>query len=135
MRSFAENLGVRLADYIMKTVPLHDTPDPSACALESILEAIHAHLTIEHMGPELRFVVAGCPLLDASKHTGLAEVELAQFGFNVMCQSLIQAIDSDVLLKVLLATFVGQVFSLILLSHPPLERQLLASAHFKAGGG
>lgn len=135
MRSFAENLGVRLADYIMKTLPLHDTPDPSACALESILEAIHAHLTIEHMGPELRFVVAGCPLLDASKHTGLAEVELAQFGFNVMCQSLIQTIDSHVLLKVPLGNEGGQVFTLIQLPHPPLEKQLLASAHFETGGG
>ena len=135
MRSFAENLGVKLADYIMKTSPLHDALDPSACALESILEAIHAHLTIEHMGPELRFVVAGCPLLDASKQTGLAEIELAQFGFNVMCKSLIQTTGSHVLLKVPLANEGGQVFTLSPPSHAPLEKQLLSSAHFETGGG
>ena len=28
MRSFAEDLGARLADYIMKTLPLYDMPDP-----------------------------------------------------------------------------------------------------------
>lgn len=122
MRSFAENLGARLADYIMKTLPLHDTPDPGACALESILEAIHAHLTIEHMGPELRFVVAGCPLLDASKHTGLTRIELAQFGFNVMCQSLIHFLDPDLLLDVSPGNQSGQVFTLIQPIHSLFEK-------------
>jgi hypothetical protein len=121
MGSFAENLGVRLADYIMKILPLHDTPDPGTCALESILEAIHAHLTIEHMGPELRFVVAGCPLLDASKHTGLTGIELAQFGFNVMCQSVIQIIDPDLILNVPIGNDRGQVFTLIKPTRPTLE--------------
>lgn len=126
MRSFGQNLGAKLADYIKDTLLSHDTIDRSACALESILEAIHAHLTIEHIGPELRFVVAGCPLLDASKHTGLTEIELAQFGFNVMCQSLIQIIDPHVCLQVPLRDESGQVFTLIQPTHPPLEEHSLA---------
>jgi formate/nitrite transporter len=125
MRSFGENLGAKLADHIKNTSILQNTPDPGACALESILEAIHAHLTVEHVGPEFRFVVAGCPLLDASKHTGLTEIELAQFGFNVMCQSLIQTVDPHLLLNVPPGDETSQVFTLIQPTHPPLERQPL----------
>jgi formate/nitrite transporter len=89
------------------------------------LEAIHAHLTIEHIGPEFRFVIAGCPLLNTSKQTGLAEIELAQFGFNVMCQSLIQVVDPHLLLNVPPGDETDQVFTLIQPTHPPLERQSL----------
>jgi hypothetical protein len=113
MRSFGENLAAKLADYLLNMPLLHDTVDPGACALETILEAIHAHLTIEHLGPELRFIVAGCPLLDASKHTGLTGIELAQFGFNVMCQRLIHFIDPDRLLDVSPGDQSGQVFTLV----------------------
>ena len=122
MTSFGANLGTKLADYIRNTLLLHDMPDPGTCALESILEAVRAHLTIEHIGPELRFVVAGCPLLDAAKHTGLTEIELAQFGFNVMCQSLIQSIDPHLLLKVPPADESGQVFTIIHPSYLQLQR-------------
>jgi hypothetical protein len=123
MRSFGESLGARLADYIRDMPLLHDTPDPGACALETILEAMHAHVTIEHIGPEMRFVVAGCPVLDASKHTGLTEIGLAQFGFNVMCQRLIQIIDPCLVLNVSPGDESGQVLTLLQPSHPPLERQ------------
>jgi len=121
MRSFGESLGSKLAGYIKDLPGLQDTPDPGACALEIILEAIHAHLTIEHMGPEMRFIVAGCPLLDASKHTGLTEIELAQFGFNVMCQRLIQLIDPQELLYIPPADRSGQIFTLIQPLHLALE--------------
>ena len=121
MRTFGEDFGAKLAEYIQNTVLLRDTLDPGACALESILEAIHAHLTIEHIGPELRLVVAGCPLLDASQNTGLTEIELAQFGFNVMCQRVIQVIDPDLVLNVPIGNDRGQVFTLIKPTHPALE--------------
>jgi hypothetical protein len=78
-----------------------------------ILKAIHAHLTIERTDPELRFVVAGCPLLDASQNTGLTEIELGQLGFNVMCQRLIQVIDPDLILNVAIGDKRGQVFTLL----------------------
>jgi len=121
MRIFGEDFAVKLAEYIKSAVILRDTLDPGACALESILEAIQAHLTIEHIGPELRFVVAGCPLLDASQNTGLTETELAQFGFNVMCQRVIQLIDPDLILNVPISNDRGQVFTLIKPTHPAFQ--------------
>jgi hypothetical protein len=121
MRSFGESLGSKLADYIKDTPLFMGTFDPGACALEIILEAVHAHLTIEHIGPEIRFIVAGCPLLDASERTGLTEIELAQFGFNVMCQRLIQIMDPQELLYIPPATRSGQIFTLIQPLHLALE--------------
>ena len=121
MRSFGESLGSKLADYIKDLPVLQDTPDPGACALEIILEAIRAHLTIEHIGPEMHFIVAGCPLLDASKHAGLTEIELAQFGFNVLCQRLIQIMDPQELLYIPPADRSGQIFTLIQPLHLALE--------------
>ncbi len=121
MRSFGESLGANLADYIQDMPRLHGTPELGACALETILKAIHADLTIERMGTELRFVVAGCPVLDASQNTGLTEIELAQFGFNMMCQRVIQLIDPDLILNVSTGNERGQVFTLIKSNHPTLE--------------
>src|SRR5512138_652971 len=121
MKSFAENLGIRLADYIKNTSFYTSATDPGACALESILEAIHAHITIEHIGPELRFIVAGCPLLNVAEHTGLTEVELAQYGFNVMCQSLIQAVDPHLLLHMPVGSGNCQVLTLVEPTHAMLE--------------
>lgn len=128
MRSFGEHLGQMLAEYIKGTPLLKATTDPGACALESVLEAINAHLSIEHIGPELRFIVAGCPLLDVSEHTGLREIELAQFGFNVMCQSLIHAIDPHLLLHVPRGSDAGQVFTILKPTRSPLERPGILSA-------
>ena len=135
MRSFAESLGVSLADYIKNTPLFNSATDPGACALESILEAIHAHLTIEHIGPELRFIVAGCPLLNASEHTGLTEIELAQYGFNIMCQSLIQTIDQHLLLHMPMGNGNCQVFTLVQPARAVLERPPVPSAPLKDGQG
>lgn len=122
MRSFGERLGGMLVEYIKGTPLWKATADPGACALECVLEAIHAHLSIEHIGPELRFIVAGCPLLDASERTGLREIELAQFGFNVMCQSLIHAIDPHLLLHVPRGGEASQIFTMLKPTQSPLER-------------
>ena len=120
MRSFGERLGEMLAEYIKDTPFFRVVSDPGACALEGVLEAVHAHLSIEHVGPELRFIVAGCPLLDASERTGLRETELAQFGFNVMCQSLIHNIDPHLLLDVLRGSGTGQIFTILRSALSPL---------------
>lgn len=121
MRSFGERLGDALAKYIKDTPLLKKAGDPGACALECVLEAIHAHVNIEHIGPELRFVVAGCPLVNAAESTGLGEIELAQFGFNVMCQQLIHAIDPRLLLRVPLERGDSQTFTLFKMVPSSLE--------------
>ena len=125
MRAFGERLGGMLAEYIKDTPMWKATADPGACALESLLEAIHAHLSIEHIGPELRFIVAGCPLLDVSEQTGLREIELAQFGFNVMCQSLIHAIDPHLLLHVPRGGDASQIFIILKPTQSPLEQPVV----------
>ena len=135
MRSFGEHMGGLLAEYIKTTPLLKSVADPGACALESVLEAIHAHLSIEHVGPELRFIVAGCPLLDVAERTGLKEIELAQFGFNVMCQSLIHSIDPHLLLNVPRGSEDGQVFTLLKPTQPHLERPAIPYAPPKDGRG
>lgn len=135
MKSFGEHLGMKLAEYIQNTPLIKSSNDPGACALESVLEAIHAHLTIEHIGPELRFMVADCPLLDVSKRSGLKEIELAQFGFNVMCQSLIQIIDPRLLLHVLDGDESGQIFTILKPTQPSFERPVVSYAPPKEGRG
>jgi formate transporter len=121
MRSFGENLGMELAEYLKSTPILKDRTDPGACALECILEAIHARLSIEHIGPELRFIVADCSLVEVSESTGLREFELAQFGFNVMCQVLIHSIDPNLLLHLAQVSESSQAFTLLDSSHRQLE--------------
>jgi formate transporter len=128
MNSFCGRLGKSLADYLKETIPFKSASDPGACALESVLDAIHAHLDIEHIGPELRFIVAGCPLLDVSKQSGLREIELAQYGFNVICQSLIETIDPHLLLYAPLGSESNQVFTLLKPTNPPLERHAILPA-------
>ncbi|MEW6567583.1 MAG: hypothetical protein AB1449_05340 [Chloroflexota bacterium] len=64
-----------------------------ACALECILEAMNAHFTIEQRGIELRFVLECCPLRLAAERTGLYDVELAHYGINALCQSLVHALE------------------------------------------
>lgn len=122
MRAFGEHMGEMLASYITNTPLMKSATNPGACALESLLEAMHAHLSIEHIGPELRFVVAGCPLLETSQNTGLGETELAHFGFNVMCQSLIHHVDSHLLLYVPQAGDSSQIFTILKPTETPLER-------------
>ena len=127
MRSFGERLGVMLAEYLKETPLLKTATDPGICAFESVLEAIHAHLTVEHVGPELRFIVAGCPLLDVSKSSGLKEIELAQYGFNVMSQSLIHSIDPHALLYPPRESSADQTFTILKPAQIPLERAIVLS--------
>lgn len=126
MAIFGKRLGDSLAEYIKSTPLIRNTTDPGACALECVLEAIHAHLSIEHVGPELRFIIADCPMRDVAMRTGLRNIELAQYGFNIMCQHLIHAIDPDLLLNLPPSGGGGQTFTLVRPSHIPLEQSAMA---------
>ena len=74
---------------------------------------MNAHFTVEQVGPELRFIVAGCQLQETAEHTGLMEVELAHYGINALCQSLIHAIDPDLVVHVPLEAHVDHIFSVM----------------------
>jgi formate transporter FocA len=125
MRSFGKQLGEMLAEYLKGTSSFKNATDPGACALEYILEAIHAHLSVEHIGPELRFIVADCPMLEVSERTGLRDFELAQFGFNTMCQTLIQIIDPNLLLHLPSGGDSNQVYTIIKPTQSQFEKATL----------
>ena len=113
MQKFGEHLGVALARYIQDSVPVVRAANPGACALECVLESMNAHFTVEQVGPDLRFVVVGCPLDETAEHTGLREVELAHYGINVLCQSLIHAIDPDLVVHAPLEARADHIFSVM----------------------
>jgi hypothetical protein len=63
------------------------------------------------MGPDLQFMVAGCPLHETAEQTGLREVELAHYGLNTLCQSLIHAIEPDLNVQAPLEVGVDHIFA------------------------
>jgi len=113
MQEFGECLGVALARYIQDSVLIERAANPGAYALESVLKSMNAHFTVEQVGPELRFIVACCQLQETAEHTGLMEVELAHYGINALCQSLIHAIDPDQVVHAPLAARADHIFSVM----------------------
>ena len=100
MTDFGESLGEALAKYLKANAPVDLVTNPGACALECVLESMGANFTVEQVDAELRFAVASCPLREAARRTGLMEVELAQCGIDALCQSLIRAIDPDLMVYI-----------------------------------
>ena len=113
MQAFGERLGEALARYIQDSAPAERAAHPGACALECVLESMNAHFTVEQVGPELRFIVVGCPLRETAEHTGLTEVELAHYGIDALCQSLIHAIDPDLVVRAPLEARADHIFSVM----------------------
>jgi len=111
MQQFGEQLGIALAKYFRDNIALAGAVNPGSCALECVLESMNAHFTIEQIGPELQFIVAGCPLHETAEQTGLREVELAHCGLNALCQSLIHAIEPTLSVQVPLAVGVEHIFA------------------------
>jgi hypothetical protein len=93
------------------------TANPGARALECVLASMDAHYTIEQVGSELRFIVAGCRLRETAEHTGLMEVELAHYGINALCQRLMRAIDPDLVVHAPLEARVDHIFSVMTPAH------------------
>lgn len=93
MRDFGERLGLALARFLQQHPPADVINNPGACALLYVWESMKVQITVEQVGPELRFIFAECPLYDTAERTGLREVELALEAVNSLCQSLIHTID------------------------------------------
>ena len=111
MQKFGECLGVALARYVQDNIPLGQAANPGAYALECVLKSMNAHFTIEQVGPELHFVVAGCQLQETAEQTRLMEVELAHYGINALCQSLIHTIDPELVVRAPLEAHADHTFS------------------------
>jgi hypothetical protein len=113
MQAFGERLGEALARYIKDNAPAEMATNPGACALECVLESMNAHFTVEQVGSELRFIVAGCPLHETAERTGLMEVELAHHGINTLCQRLIHAMEPDLVVRAPLEARADHIFSVM----------------------
>jgi hypothetical protein len=113
MRLFGECLGEALARYLKDSAPTETVTNLGACALECVLESMNAHFAVEQVSSELRFIVAGCPLEETAERTGLREVELAHYGINTLCQSLVYAIDPDLVVHAPLEARADHIFSVM----------------------
>jgi hypothetical protein len=113
MQKFGECLGVALARYVQDNIPMEQAANPGAYALECVLKSMNAHFTIEQVGPELHFVVTGCQLQETAEQTRLMEVELAHYGINALCQSLIHTIDPRLVVRAPLEAHADHIFSVM----------------------
>jgi hypothetical protein len=111
MQKFGECLGAGLARYIQDNILLERTANPGVYALECVLKSMNAHFTIEQVGPELHFVVTGCQLQETAEHTRLMEVELAHYGINALCQSLIHTFNPELVVRAPLDAHADHIFS------------------------
>jgi hypothetical protein len=93
MRTFGEQLGVALAKFIQETPPVEIGPNAGACSLMCLWEAMNIQFTVEQVGPEMHFFFANCPLEEVAQRNGLRDVDLALYGVNALCQTLIRIVD------------------------------------------
>ena len=112
MSAFGERLGASLARFFIEKPPADMSGSPGACALECFFETMGVQLSVEQVGPELRFFFANCPLTEAAERTGLREVELALYGVNSLCQTMIHAIDPYLEISHPLEAIPNSVFSI-----------------------
>jgi len=96
MEIFSKHLGECLAKYIKACTPLETQQNMGVCAVECVLESMHAHFKVEQRETESRYLVLRCPLGEASQRTGLPYKDLAHYGINKMCQSLVHALQPSV---------------------------------------
>jgi hypothetical protein len=111
MRAFGEQIGLVLGRHLKDSPLLETFTSPAARALKCLLESMNARFTVEWIDNELRFAVDGCPIYKIAELTGLREVELAHYGFDAMCRSLVYALDPYLSLSTSLETHIGQVVS------------------------
>ena len=99
MHGFGEQLGSALAGFIGEMARFKATGNHAVPALKLVLDAMHACHKIEPAGPESDLIMVDCPLETAARHSGLGDVELAHHGINIMCQSLMRAMNPSLLVS------------------------------------
>jgi hypothetical protein len=98
IKAFGKNLGLALANFIKSYFPNEESSSRGTCGLMCLLESMNVKFEIMHVGNDLRFIFANCPLTEVAQQTGLGEVDLALYGVNAMCQSLVNALDPELVL-------------------------------------
>lgn len=95
MQDFGERLGYSLAKYIIENPALLAPENSAVHALEYIFDTMGACFSTEHSEAGTRLIITDCPLEKTAERSGLRNIELAHYGINAMCQSLIHVMNSD----------------------------------------
>ncbi len=93
MERFGEKLGARLASHLQQNPGLVTGKNQATGALECLFGSIGACYSMDHIEHGMRFLVSECPLEEAAKRSGIANVELARHGINAMCKRMMLEID------------------------------------------
>lgn len=113
MEAFAKKLGRALADYLMTRIP-PDVENACICAMECVIESMKVGFVVEHDRGELHFVLQQCPLHETALRTGLSGEELAHYGIQVLCETLVQALDPSLSVGIPLGEDIKHVFTVSL---------------------
>jgi heterodisulfide reductase subunit C len=127
MESFGSRLGEALSSHIKNSTSLEMSKNLSASALEIVLKAMNAQFTIEQGGIDLRFVLERCPMCLVADHTGHYYGELAHYGINALCQSLIHALDPNSDVHVLNNEQSGHTFLLVQIAGSTFMAEVIAA--------
>ncbi len=99
MQDFAQHIGHSAGQFLKRHTHLLQFENPCDRALENLFQAINAHVSVDCSEGVEHFIVTDCPLENAAEHSGLRNIELAHYGINIMCQSMIEAIDPEVTIR------------------------------------
>ena len=99
MQDFGERFGRSLAKQLVNdALPLKPRHSVSH-VLRYIFETVDAHPAVEIVDTGVRIIITDYPLEKAAKRSGLWNIELARYGINSMCQSLIRCLNPGVSLR------------------------------------
>jgi hypothetical protein len=116
MDTFAKRLGETLAITIIETLPAKSSTHRAYSALECVLDSMDVSFTVQEVEGQLDYALEDCPLCSTAERTGIRQVRLAHHGLNALCQSMIDAIDSSLDVKVPVGPRSDHVFSMRALS-------------------
>ena len=99
MQNFAQHIGHSTGEFLKENTCLFKLDNPTDRALEHLFQTMNARISIQYSGAIEHFIVIDCPLEKAAERSGLRNTELAHHGINIMCQSMIQAINPKVTME------------------------------------
>lgn len=114
LQLFGQRMGRRLAAFLQKNPTLISSKNSALGALECLFGTIRASYFEDYADSGARFVVTDCPLEEASRRSGLPDIELARSGINAMCQSLCLGMDPGVVVNTLPSSRPELVFTVLL---------------------
>jgi hypothetical protein len=99
MQNFGERLGHALAKYLQDSPALFASDNPALYALEQVFESIGVRYSVESLAGGVRFLVTQCPVENAAHRSGMSHVELARYGINALCRSLVSDINPHLIVE------------------------------------